>query len=183
MTIRLPVICTVIALLTGCGGPVETRSETHSIAALPAQKIYALPEKPAQSNGAYKGAQELVVDGLAERGFSVSDTAPLLLQIALAERPADMSMMLGENESQRAIATAKLQKPLQSCNDREHRLTLTILDVASGAIAYRGTAAEYHCKGVIADSLPHLVEAALADLGAEPSDAPRTNSVVRSGIE
>jgi len=51
--------------------------------------------------------------------------------------------------------------------------------VIDGSEIYRGRAAEYHCKVEMADALPKLVEAALADFGT-----PRGNYVLtRNGRE
>jgi hypothetical protein len=172
----------VMAAVSGCGGPVETRVQTQAGPALPALKQYSFPEKPEQNSQAYQAARQMVGSALEDRGFAQSKDAPLLVHIALANRPASIAMTTGEESGLDVIADKKERKPLQSCEDVEHRLTINMFTVPAGEALYSGTAAEYHCKGTVEQSLPYLVDAALSDLGS-PGTISNSRTITRKGIE
>lgn len=86
-------------------------------------------------------------------------------------------MALGTAAGPGSLSPAKRKKPLQSCEDREYRVGVTLTRVADGALAYQGSAAEHHCNMPLAEALPGLVDAALADFG-NPRGA---YSVMREG--
>ena len=60
----------VMAAVSGCGGPVETRIQTQAGPALPALKQYSFPEKPEQNSQAYQAARQMVGSALEDRGFA-----------------------------------------------------------------------------------------------------------------
>ncbi len=172
----------LVAMTTSCGGPIETRIQTEASSSLPAQKQYSFTAKPEQNSAAYQTARKMVAEALAARNFAATDKAPILVHIALADRPASIAMTTGEKDNVSTIAEQKERKPLQSCDDVEHRLTINMVNTSDGTTVYSGTAAEYHCKGSMEQSLPHLIDAALSDLGNSGQTA---NSKVRTrnGIE
>lgn len=172
----------VLALTANCSGPIETRIQTQAGSALPAQKLYSFTAKPEQNSEIYQTARKMVADALAAKSFIAADDAPILVHIALADRPASIAMTTGEEGDVSIIANQKERKPLQSCKDVEHRLTINMVNTANGAALYSGTAAEYHCKGTMEQSLPHLIDGALADLG-NSGDADRSKTRSRTGIE
>lgn len=172
----------IVALTASCGGPIETRVQTQAGSALPAQKQYSFTAKPEQNSETYTMARKMVADALATKNFATTNDAPILVHIALAGRPASIAVTAGENSEVSTIAEQKKRKPLQSCEDVEHRLTVYMVNASDGSTIYSGTAAEYHCKGSIEQSLPHLIDAALSDLGNSDQTA-KTTTRTRNGIE
>ncbi len=172
----------IVALTASCGGPVETRIQTQASAAATAQKTYRFAAQPEQNSDIYKTARQMVADSLSAKSYVAGDEAPILVHIALAARPASIAMTTGEEGDVRTIAGQKERKPLQSCEDIEHRLTINMVSASDGSTFYSGTAAEYHCKGSMEQSLPHLINGALLDLGQSgPID--NMTSRTRAGIE
>ncbi|MEH6757227.1 MAG: hypothetical protein V7676_06920 [Parasphingorhabdus sp.] len=150
--------------------------------AITAQKIYSFAAQPEQNSEAYIKARKLVTDALTARSFAVADQSPILVNIALASRPASIALSAGEGSDLSKIAEPKERKPLQFCEDIEHRLTLNMVNTADGSNLYSGTAAEYHCKGTIEQSLPYLIDAALSDLG-NGNQGNNIKTHTRGGIE
>lgn len=173
----------ILAMTANCSGPIETRIQTQAASPLPAQKQYSFPAKPEQKNETYKKARTLVAEALSAQNFTATENAPTMVHIALAERPASIAMTVGEKADVDIISLPKKRKPLQSCKDIEHRLTLKMIDTASGSVIYSGTAAEYHCKGSLEQSLPYLIDGALSDLGNGPNPMPNQQVRTRTGIE
>jgi hypothetical protein len=173
----------ILAMTASCGGPIETRIQTEAALPLPAQKQYSFPVKPEQESAVYQTARQLVAAALAEKQFTAVDEAPVRVHIALANRPASIALTTGEKDDVRVIASPKERKPFQSCDDVEHRFTLTMVDSANGATLYSGTAAEYHCKASLEQSLPYLIDAALLDLGNGSNPAVNQKTRTRTGIE
>ncbi|SIN66021.1 protein of unknown function [Parasphingorhabdus marina DSM 22363] len=168
-------------LVAGCAGPIETRIMTQAAAPLPDKQTYDFGSVAEQDNELYRAARELVDSALKSRGFRTAENASTLVDLTLADRPADIAIRVGEATQELVLADVKAQKPLQSCKDREHRLTITFADRVSGAMLYSGTAAEYHCKGTIEESLPHLVRGAMAEFGS--GSGTRQFVRTRSGVE
>lgn len=162
--------------LAACAGPIETRVVSGGEGLAVPTSI--LREEPPKSAIAAQ-AHALASQHLAGLGYAQSDSGALQLHIGFAERDAAISVKAKSGETARDIAAAKARKPLQSCADREMRLTLTLTRIADGAELYRGSAAEHHCKAQAAEVVPHLVQAALGDL-ARPKGA---YSLKRQGLE
>lgn len=178
VTLMIP----IAALTTSCGGPIETRIQTQAASTLPAQKQYSFTAKPEQYSKTYTIARKMVADALAANNFTAANNAPILVHVALAGRPASIAVTTGENSEVSTIAEQKKRKPLQSCDDIEHRLTVNMVSATDGSTIYSGTAAEYHCKGSMEQSLPHLIDAALSDLGSS-DQVTKTATRTRGGIE
>jgi len=172
----------VLAFTANCSGPIETRIQTQAGSALPAQKLYSFTAKPEQNSKTYTMARKMVADALTANNFAAATDAPILVHIALAGRPASIAVTTGENSDLSTIAEQKERKPLQSCDDVEHRLTVNMVSATDGSTIYSGTAAEYHCKGSMEQSLPHLIDAALSDLG-NSDQSTKTTTRTRGGIE
>ena len=181
---RLAILMIPIAAagVSGCGGPVETRIQTQAGPALPAQKQFSFTVKPEQNSDAYQTARKMVASALESKNFAAAVDAPILVHIALASRPASIAMTTGKKNNLSVITEKKKRKPLQSCDDAEHRLTINMVNTLDGSAYYSGTAAEYHCKGSVEQSLPHLVAGALSDLG-HPGHTANVKTHTRSGIE
>ena len=155
------VLLLAIMGLSGCSGPIETRILSAG------QGIdggISLVQTPPASPPLNAKAHELALAGLQKHvGLSAGEPSHQLT-VTLSERPAALALHAGEKQAVRVVAAAKRRKPLQNCDDREFRLTILIMRISDGAVGYRGEASEYHCKASIEESLPHLVDAALADL-------------------
>jgi hypothetical protein len=148
-------------LISGCSQTVETRISNMGSSALSPVPFFMTPDAKAAPE--LRTAYTAVSDALTTRGYKAADTGPLYLQVTLASRPADLS--LGTAKGPASLSGAKSKKPLQSCNDHEYRIGVTLTQVADGTVAYQGNAAEYHCNMPLAEAVPALVKAALADIG------------------
>jgi hypothetical protein len=120
-------------------------------------------------------ARDMVVAKLEEKGFTLGGTGALQLHVAVSERDAAISVATDKSE----ISKAKQRRPLQSCADKEYRLAVALSRISDGALLYRGSAAEYHCKATLAQAMPTLVALALADLAAPKGDY----ALTRGGFE
>jgi hypothetical protein len=120
-------------------------------------------------------ARDMVVAKLEEKGFTLDDAGVLQLHVAVSERDAAIAL----SSEKGAIAKAKRRRPLQSCADKEYRLAVALTRISDGALVYRGSAAEYHCKVKLAQAMPALVDRVLADLAAPKGDY----ALTRSGVE
>lgn len=151
----------VIALAAGCSSDIETRVTSSGIQSPPAQAY--MISNVAETSEELRIAQKLVAKTMTQHGFVLAKTAPLHMEITLDARRADL--FLGGKDGPASLSPAKRKKPLQSCQDREYRLGVTLTNVGDGTEVYRSRVAEYHCKVQMADVLPTLVKAALADFG------------------
>ncbi|QJB70339.1 hypothetical protein [Parasphingorhabdus halotolerans] len=171
-----------LVTLSACAGPIETRIETRASASGSVPKQFMFSENLEQNNQTYSLAKSLVSQKLLNEGYSEAKVASLLVQIALADRPASIAISTGEQPGKTLVGPKK-NKPLQSCLDQEHRFSVDIFNQIDGSIFYSGKAAEYHCKGTMDTSLPHLVDAALSDLGANNGLEPKSSTRSRTGVE
>jgi hypothetical protein len=169
------------ALLSGCSGPIETRIMSAGVAApLSAEQSFRFAAAPDPLSEVQIAAQNLVTERLGSHGLRPGEPAQLVVTVAVADRPAAIGIVRADPENgAQTLASPKPRKPLQNCDDREHRVQLTIESAASGALHYRGAAAEYHCRARLSETLPLLVDAALADLGAPKGEWRQT----RTGLE
>lgn len=153
----------LIALVTlsACAGPIETRVVSTGQGA-PANTILA---EAAPAGTIQALAYQQALEQLRGRGFGLSDTGALQLHVAFSERDASISVKAGDGKATNDLSPAKKRKPLQSCADRDMRLTVTLTRISDGVELYRGEAAEYHCKAGVDEVLPPLVSAALRDIG------------------
>lgn len=136
---------------TACAGPIETRIDSVGVAAVK-------PTTFEIGEAASTEALPAVVDALRQMGFQQAGAGQLSLQVALSNRPADLSLKSGSE----TLSPAKGKK---RCAKREYRLGVTLTRISDGTEIYRAHAAEFHCKLTLAEALPALVKSALADLG------------------
>lgn len=170
-------LCSILFLgLSSCGGPIETRVHSAGPGVGASTTIWQeeLPTAAAASE-----ARKAVIALLAENGFRETPTGSVQLHVAFAERDASIAVKAKSGDVATDISTAKSKKPLQSCADRELRLSVTLTRIADAVELYRGEASEFHCKARSAEVLPSLVKAALADL----SQPKGTYVVTRQGLE
>ena len=179
----LPWMLASALAVSGCAGPIQTRVQTHQVIAASAQKKFTMSSTDAVAHSDLTAARALVARSLNDRGYESSSDASILVHVALSTRPADIAVKAGAENAEQSISTAKKQKRFQSCKDREHRLTVSLFDQVRGKKLYSGSAAEYHCKGTVIQSLPFLIDSALSGLDTKPSSTPRSTFRTRQGIE
>lgn len=173
----------ITVLQAGCAGPIQTRVQTASTQNQTEFASYTFAEVPKQRSGIYEQAKKILADALKLKGLEQRDSAPLIVDFAAASRPASIAIALGEGQKSKSVAEPKTRKLLQSCDDSEHRLIVTVFQRNSGKQVYRGTAAEYHCKAALKQSLPHLVKAALSDWDQPGDGLVRERTSHRVGLE
>ncbi|MEP0642253.1 hypothetical protein [Parasphingorhabdus sp.] len=169
--------------VSGCSGPIQTRVQTHQVIASPAEKQFTISSLHAVANQDLALARDVVAKSLSAKGYQLTPNASILVHVGLSDRLANFSINAGDKTAEETIAIAKKAKPLQSCQDREHRLTVNLFDQARGSKLYSGNASEYHCKGTIQKSLPFLAKSALSGLDTDVSEAPRSATHSRLGTD
>jgi hypothetical protein len=158
--------------IPACSGSIETR-----ISSAGAEKIgsleYQLAEQGAnQQNADHLLAWQLLAEALKGRSVQQTASAPIMLQVTLSKRPANLGLTIGEGDGAKNIATPKKNKPLQSCKDEEYRLGIRFFKISDGSLLYSGDAAEYHCKASLSEALPAMVSAIINDM-----DGPRGDKI------
>lgn len=155
------VLIGVCGLAAGCSSTIETRISSNGVSS-PQPEAYMI-STVAETSPELRSAYKLVATAMAQKGFALAKEAPLHLEITVDARPA--ALALGGKDGPASLSPANRKKPLQSCEDREYRFGVTLTKVQDGNEIYRGRAAEYHCKVPVAEALPTLINAALADFG------------------
>ncbi|WOE76098.1 hypothetical protein [Alterisphingorhabdus coralli] len=160
----------LVLAVSACSGPIATRITGQSAQQLPDQGRFALAVSPDVQLPLLDQAHQVAITNLAARGWQRSNNADYHLIVTLSERPANIGLALERDAQSEIIARPKNKRLLQSCDDVEHRVTVTMLDRVHGKNVYRGSAAEFHCKAALADNLSLLVNAALEDFGRPGSE-------------
>ncbi len=147
--------------MTGCTTAITTRVSGNGAGLAPPARLAIAPadEDAPLVDGE---TQSILGAALSKRGYMVSDEGDYILDFSLADRPAAMGASIGQSGP--SLSAVKTKKPLQSCKDRTHRLTILIADRKSGQTVYQGGAEEHHCKGSLADSRAAMVNALVADI-------------------
>lgn len=173
------IICSVVLTgLTACSGPIETRVQNAGSGVASAGS-YRVAQAPGDPSDSQQMALAETIKALAGMGWNQSDNGKHLLSVAVAERPADLGLAIKTGAVAQPLATPKPERLMQSCKDREYRVTVALVDAATGAVTYRGSAAEFHCREQLANVLPLLVDHAVHDMHS-PGQA---RSSVRQGRE
>lgn len=181
--LQKPIIAlSLAALATSCSAPIATRIASEGRAPEAQAATFVLVNAPGEASSDEKTAHNMVISRLVQRGWrSDADNANYSLTISLSERPASIGIIaksVGGNQS-KVISAPKKNKPLQSCDDVEQRLSIAIVRLSDGARVFRGNASEYHCKAQLNETLPYLVDAALSGI-----DNPNGNTIIhRAGRE
>jgi len=170
-------------LVTACAGPIKTRVQTISYVERVQVSEYTFSKDNSPNSQISKLVKQNLEQVLESKGLRKSDDSPHLLDFSVADRPASVSIHLGEDGKRQVAVSSKENKPFQSCKDREHRLIISLLHKNSGNQLYRGTASEYHCKASLQQSIPHLVKAALSNFGLDASGVPQNKALIRHGLE
>ena len=150
-----------LTLLAGCAGPIATRSGFTGTPIFPGA-TFALAPVPEGAGSTAEAARAAVAKALGRHGYRLAADAPLWIEVALAEREAEVDV---RPLSGAVLSPAKSQRALQDCRDRTHRLTLVAYDPARQGVT-RSFAEEHHCKGLLAVSLPVLADQAVTALAA-----------------
>lgn len=178
MRTRAPFLMIASLALSSCAGPVETRINAAGAGIATAQPLMLAPLAPGEEAarpGLVAGRQALGT-ALAAQGYRLAEDAPLAVTIGVAERPARISVSAGQGDT--ALSPAKKQHLLQNCDDRLMRVTVGIVDRASGDVRYAGSAEEAHCHAALTDAMPRLVGKAVEDMH-QPAGARREFSLAR----
>ncbi|GAB5486856.1 MAG: hypothetical protein Pars2KO_04260 [Parasphingorhabdus sp.] len=173
----------IAILFSGCAGPIETRVQTISSAQSFQPTGFQIFDVIAPNPQISAMIEQEIGQSLKAKGYQESEQAPVLLSSSIAVRPASIAIRLGEGKETRVVSDIKHNKPFQSCKDHEHRLIITMVQKDSGAQFYRGSASEYHCKADLKESLPHLVKAALSDLGDKGNGEISQKTLKRHGLD
>lgn len=155
------------ALLAGCASPVVTRID--ATAPVPVRGSFSLAPVPDDLSPLHAQARDMIVAGLQQQGWRNAEAADYLLAVTLSDRPASAVLRAGDDAGRAAgvIAPAATRANNKGCAQRDHRLAITLTRRVSGDVAFSGSAAEFHCKAGLYDSLPHLVSAALGGLSGQ----------------
>lgn len=160
------IMLAVMGLMTACSGPVETRISTAMPAAPEKGGTYFLSVPEGAAAPEQEAAITLLEQRLTAQGLTRtldSESAQYVVSLGVADRLADV----GYTSGNATLAIPKQKRALQSCADREYRITLVIQKVADGTDAYQGSASEYHCKAKFVDAMPLLLDAALSGFNGQ----------------
>lgn len=161
--LRWSSLAILLAGAAACAGPVTTRSGIEGPPVLAATAVTLAPV-PQDAGPAALAAHTAVAEALGRRGYPVMSDAPFRIEIALAERAADVDVRPVAGP---ALSPAKTKRLFQDCKDQTHRLTLAVIATSGSPARPRVTRAwaeEHHCKGTLAASLPALADQAVAVL-------------------
>lgn len=182
--IRASGLSAALLLLAGCASPVVTRIDAAVPAPLPARSSFAVLTPPGETALAHRQAIDMVSAALTQRGWTMAGSAPEagdhLLFVTLSDRPATAALQAGDDagKASAVIGPAPDRKTTNGCAQRDHRLAVRLTNRVTGADVYSGSAAEYHCKAALDESLPHLVATALDGLDGSPGQ----RMVERAGV-
>ena len=173
----------IAILCSGCSGPIETRVQSAFSGQSSSFDSYHFSTITAPDSDITNLVEKHSREELEDKGFKESNQAPIVLSFSIADRPASIAILLGEDEKSHLVTDSKEHKIFQSCKDREHRLIVTMIQQDTGDQLYRGAASEYHCKAKLSQTIPHLVKAAFSDLGDKTGIGDHQKVMVRRGLE
>ena len=166
-------LVTSALVLSGCTRTLETRISSAGQTNIEKSGFILAPlDKTASAE--LIAARDLVVANLKFRGLNPSDTGPYYLEVGVSSRPASLALL----ETDKTLAAASPKRLSRKCPLQEYRVSVALTQIADGAALYRASSGEFHCKAVLADTLPPLVDHALADFGN-----PRGDYVVTAKVE
>jgi hypothetical protein len=152
----------VIALcIAGCAHPIVTRISGTGVGVASSARLSFLVSEP-DAPQIDPAARKALTDRLLAKGYTVVDSGDHLLDFSLSDRVATMGVR-GEAPGS-WLSNTKAKRPFQPCANRVHRVTLVVVEQASGNIVYRGQAEEYHCKATLQDSVSALVDAVVVNM-------------------
>ncbi len=150
----------VCLVMTACASPITTRISDAGPGLAPSSRLAILTP---EADGApiYPELAGLMAKSLIARGYSVADDGAYILDVAFGTRPGDIAVF--GKEPSLPVSASQKKSALSSCKKQVHRLTVAVLDRASGHAVYQGTAEETHCTADASISLPQLVDSITAD--------------------
>jgi hypothetical protein len=150
--------------LLGCASPLETHVASSGEQGTQFS-VYQLGSLVRTTDGL--AARKAVVASLAGRGMQQAESAPLRLDVTFSALPAALSLSIGDGVPV-GTKQAKHRKPkaTKKCEPLEYRLGVAFTKINDGAIVYRSSAFEYHCRGNGEAVIAALTNAVLADIGA-----------------
>lgn len=168
-----------LLLVAGCASPVVTRMDVAAPAPLPARSSFTLVSSPGELAPAQKQASDMIAAGLTRRGWTQAEAGDYLLSVTLSDRPATSRLQAGDDAGKpHTVIGPAPDRKTKGCAQRDHRLAVRMTNRVTGDDVYSGSAAEFHCKAGLDESLPHLAAAALDGLGG----APGQRMVERAGV-
>jgi hypothetical protein len=156
--------------LAGCAPMAETRISSAGQSNVEKLGFILAPADKTASSELTQG-RSLVISKLQQLGFEQNDIGPYYLEIGVSARPASIAIL----EADKTVARANTKRPSRKCPAQEYRVSLSLTRIADGAVMYRASSGEYHCKAALAATLSPLIDHAMADLGK-----PRGEYVVKT---
>jgi hypothetical protein len=148
-------------LISACASPAPTRIVGSGAGVAPPAGLAVLAAD-ADGAPANSALTALAEKSLAARGYRLDPEGPYILDMAYGLRPGEIAVFA--KPSAPALSPSQKKGFLSACKKQTHRLTLSVLERASGSSVYQGTAEEVHCQGKTTDSLERLLNALTADL-------------------
>lgn len=175
---RIAISVMMFTMLAGCSQKIETRISSSGDAAF---VMKAFSSAPADASATAGLARNAVLLSLKDRGVSEDSNASVRLHVTFAALPATLKLL--PDAGAKAVPVGSVthaQPPRKSakCDPVEYRLGVTFSNIADGAVLYRGSAAEFHCRGHESKLVSILAAAALKDMGA-PRGTYAVNRVVK----
>jgi hypothetical protein len=152
----------MILMIAGCAGPVRTDISSAGTGVAQGSALMWAPvseEQPLRADE--QAARAAVTRALEQKGYHLLPDAPLLIDVGVATRMADIALTDGAGKR---LSGDKGKHLLQNCKDRLLRLNVHIVERMSGATAYAGSAQEAHCHAALDDVLGRLGASAVADI-------------------
>ncbi len=157
----VPSLALSCLLASACTSPVITHISGSGAGLAPPVRLAILA---AEADGAptNKDLNRLIEKSLAARGYGLAEDGPFILDAAFGLRAGTIAVF--GKDAQKTLSPPQKKGFLSSCVKQVHRLTLSVLERASGAPVYQGAAEEAHCRDNAAESLPHLIDALAVDM-------------------
>jgi hypothetical protein len=148
-------------LAAGCASPVSTRLFSSGIGLSPTTNFAILESEP-DAAPVDAALDSLIKTNLTAHGYTLAKDSDYILSTAFSMRPGHIAIF--GTPTAAPLSTTQKKSGLGQCNAQVHRLTISVLERATGKPIYQGAAEETHCNAVATNSLPHLVESLTADI-------------------
>jgi hypothetical protein len=148
-------------LISGCASPVVTRLSSSG-AGLAKTARFAILEVEPDGAPADAPLEDLLNKNLAMSGYTLASDGEYILSSAFGIRPGGIAIYGTPNLP--PLSATQKKSGFGRCNVEVHRLTISVLERATGKSVYQGTAEETHCSAITANSLPYLTGALTSDL-------------------
>jgi hypothetical protein len=154
-------IALVCLLTAGCASSIAMRISSSGAGLNPSTRFAILKAEP---DGAPADAtlDDMLKTNLAKSGYILASDGDYVVSSAFGIRPGNIAVFGAS--SLPPLSSIQEKSGLSKCKAHVHRLTISVLERATGESVYQGTAEETHCNTLAAYSLPQLVEALTNDL-------------------